>query len=79
MENAYVRNADNGMLLSPSPVAFVRVPMPGELIFAQPQYFAVIQTIHGWDNLRNPSVEIQVREALHSTAPVNKGNPFVIP
>jgi hypothetical protein len=62
MDSAYVRNETSGVLLSPNPVAFVRLPIAGDLLYAPPGAWAVVRLIHGW-NGPTPVAEVRVTQA----------------
>jgi hypothetical protein len=60
MDSAFVRNAATGAPLAPGPLQFVRLPEVGELIWAPPNFWSVVQVVHAWNGPNSPVTELRV-------------------
>jgi hypothetical protein len=77
MDNAYVRNVASGQLLSPNPIAFVRLPNIGELISTPPTLWTVVRVLHGWTSQSVAVAELHVSQAASHLTPIQGHvNPF---
>ena len=77
MDFALVVNAVTGQLMSPRPVQFVRIPVPGELVSVPPNALNVVRVVHGWLG-PNPTVWLHVSGggALSGPAKTGHTSPF---
>ena len=63
MDIAFVVNAQTGASMSPQPVQFLRIPVPGELVFAAPNMYSVVRVVHSWSNGPNPVAAVHLTPA----------------
>jgi hypothetical protein len=74
MDSVFVVNAQTGQQMGP-PAQFLRVPGPGELIWAPPNMYSVVRVVHSWMNGPNPVAAVHVAPAQsHPTTAAMAGH-----